>query len=510
MSLRYQICVKLSALFLAVSVFSNLSGQDSIQRSDSTNNHAKEQSQIATQTALDHRPPNVLMICIDDLNDWTGYLGGHPQARTPNLDRLAKTGRAFTNAHCAVPVCSASRISVFSGLHATTHGSYELGPSYTSIKRLDTAPTLHATFKQNGYETLTGGKVLHHGFKGRLEKDIDTILYPRHGGPRPKEAMHWNPRVWDYGPFPETDDQMDDMKLAQAAATFLQQPSEQPFFMTVGFFRPHVPMYVPPRWFEMFDRKTLVLPDASPDDMLDIPDNFKNMNQIAPDHQTVVQSGQWPGFVQAYLASTAFVDHCVGTVLAGLSNGPHMDHTLIVLWSDHGFHLGEKQHWAKRTLWEESTRVPLIFAGKRIRASGSCQEPASLVDLYPTLIEYCELKTQTKLDGISLVPQLNDLSATRAQPVRISSFEGNHAIRSKHWRYIRYRDGSEELYDHRSDAKEHKNLSGNPDLKSIQDRLASYLPTEAAAEVKPIKSREANDENLRQRRKDSGPIGPSP
>jgi arylsulfatase A-like enzyme len=130
--------------------------------------------------------------------------------------------------------------------------------------------------------------------------------------------------------------------------------------------------------------------------------------------------------------------------------------------------------------------------------------------LYPTLIEYCELKTQTKLDGISLVPQLNDLSATRAQPVRISSFEGNHAIRSKHWRYIRYRDGSEELYDHRSDAKEHKNLSGKPDLKSIQDRLASYLPTEAAAEVKPIKSREANDENLRQRRKDSGPIGPSP
>lgn len=452
--------------------------------------------------------PNVVMICIDDLNDWIGYMGGHPQTRTPHLDGLAAKGRAFTNAHCAVPVCSASRVSVISGLHATTHGSYELGPSYQSIPRLDSAPTLHATFKQHGYQTLTGGKVLHHGFKGRLAKDIDTTLHPRHGGPRPPEPLHWNPPIWDYGPFPETDEEMEDMKLAKAAAAFLRQPSDQPFFMTVGFFRPHVPMYVPPHWFSLFDRQTLVLPKAPLEDMSDIPANFQNMNQIAPDHSKVVQSGQWRGFVQAYLASTAFVDHCVGTVLEAIDQGPHAENTLIVLWSDHGFHLGEKQHWAKRTLWEESTRVPLIFAGTGITQPGSCDEAVSLIDLYPTLMECCKLDAAIKLDGVSLVPQLENPKKARTQPVRISSFEGNHAIRSKHWRYIQYQDGSTELYDHRVDGLEYKNLSGDLDFQKIALELASHLPLEAAAEIKPRKSREAFNESLRQRRKQSGPVKP--
>lgn len=460
----------------------------------------------AAETSDDSPQPNVVMICIDDLNDWVGYLGGNPEAKTPNIDALAAKGMAFTNAHCAVPVCSPSRISIISGLHPTTHGSYELGPSYTSIERLDNAPTIHATFRKAGYQTLSGGKVLHHGFKNRLSKDVDITLHGRHGGPRPKEPMNWNPRVWDYGPFPETDDQMDDMKLALAAAEHLQQPSKKPFFMTVGFFRPHVPMYVPPRWFSMFDQASLTLPQAPLQDMSDIPTNFQNMNQIAPEHQKVKQSGKWRGFVQAYLASTAFVDHCVGTVIDALNRGPHAKNTLVVLWSDHGFHLGEKQHWAKRTLWEESTRVPLIFAGRDIHAGQTCDQPVSLIDIYPTLMDRCGLNETLALDGISLTPQLENPESPRKQPAIISSFEGNHAVRSRDWRYIRYRDGSEELYDHRNDQNEFQNLAGNSDFESIRKNLATFLPVNPASEVKPEASREFNNKDLRNRRRSSGPV----
>ena len=450
--------------------------------------------------------PNVLMISIDDLNDWVGYMGGHSQTQTPHLDALAARGRAFTNAHCAVPVCSPSRISVISGLHATTHGSYELGPSYTSIERLRDAPTLHSTFRQNGYQTVSGGKVLHHGFNDRIAADVDLILQKGRGGPRPDKPLHWTPRIWDYGPFPETDDLMLDMKLAKAAANYLQKPVDQPFFMSVGFFRPHVPMYVPPHWFDLFDVDRIELPEAPPWDMNDIPSNFQDMNQIAPAHAQVQEAGQWRGFVQAYLASTAFVDHCVGTVLNGLAKGPHANNTVIVVWSDHGFHLGEKQHWAKRTLWEESTRVPLIFAGSGVQTAGPCAEAVSLIDIYPTLVEMCKLNSNSKLDGISLLPQVNNPNQTKASPAIISSFEGNHAIRSKHWRYIRYRDGSEELYDHRTDQREFKNLAGDPKFKAIQAQLASHLPRDSAPEVKPKRDQEANNEVLKKRRQAGGPV----
>ena len=463
-------------------------------------------SQTETARSSPATKQNVVMICIDDLNDWVGFMGGNPETRTPHLDALAKRGRAFTNAHCVVPVCSPSRISVIAGLHATTHGSYELGPSYTSIPRLDHAPTMHATFRQHGYKTLTGGKVLHHGFKGRLAKDIDVVLHGRHGGPRPKEPFHWNPRVWDYGPYPETDEQMDDMKLAKAAAAFLKKPATQPFFMSVGFFRPHVPMYVPPRWFSHFDRSALTLPAAPPEDMSDIPMIFQNMNQIAPTHAQVQMAGQWRGFVQAYLASTAFVDHCVGTLLAGLTSGPNADNTLIVLWSDHGFHLGEKQHWAKRTLWEESTRVPLIIAGNGITPGQPCEEAVSLVDLYPTLMELCDLEAKTQLDGTSLAPQLADPQTPRKQPVVISSFEGNHAIRSRRWRYIRYQDDSEELYDHSKDSREYTNLATEQEYASVIAELATYLPQNSASEVKPLPNRESNNEGLRRLRQTSGAV----
>jgi arylsulfatase A-like enzyme len=375
-----------------------------------------------------------------------------------------------------------------SGLHATTHGSYELGPSYQSIKRLDDVPCMQQYFKDQGYLTLAGGKVLHHGFKGRLSEAIDVNLGDRRGGPRPKQQVNWPVPVWDWGAFPETDREMYDFQLAQAAAHALKEQYDRPFFISVGFFRPHVPMFVPPKWYALYDPQQITLPKAPLDDMSDVPPNFQNIRQIAPTHADVLKAGKWRSMVHAYLACVSFVDMCVGTVMDGLDASPHRDDTIVVLWSDHGFHLGEKQHWAKRTLWEESTRTPLIVAGPGITAADRCQEAVSLLDIYPTLIELCGLPENPHLEGISLAPQIKDPGAPRNRPVLSSSYFGNHAVRTRRWRYIRYIDGAEELYDHRVDPDEFTNLVGEPRLAELKASLARWIPKEVAREVKAARA----------------------
>jgi len=437
--------------------------------------------------------PNVLMICIDDLNDWVGFLGGHPDVATPHIDALANRGRVFTNAHCAVPVCSASRVSVMSGVAAATHGSYELGPRYQQLPALTDVPTMHGYFKANGYTTLSGGKVLHHGFRGRLADDIDRSL-GRTRSPRPQQPLnrppHWS-RAWDWGAFPETNADMADFQLANRAARALQNEFDQPFFLSVGFFRPHVPLYVPPNWFDRYKGDSFELPNAPASDLDDLPPNFLSINDYAaaPTHTEVIRHRKRRGLTRAYLASISFVDHCVGVVLDALKTSPHADNTLVVLWSDHGFHLGEKRHWAKRTLWEESTRVPLLIAGPGIQPGETCSEPASLIDIYPTLVEWCHLPANPRLEGVSLVPQLNDPTTPREQPTITSSYFGNHSVRSKDWRLIVYDDGAVELYDHRNDPDEFHNLAGDPAHQAIRDQLARWLPQQAAPEFKPQSER---------------------
>ena len=432
--------------------------------------------------------PNVLMICIDDLNDWVGFLKGHPETVTPHVDSLAKSGRVFANAHCAVPVCSPSRVSVMSGLAATTHGSYELGPRYEELPALANIPTIQRYFKDNGYYTLSGGKVLHHGFEGRLAGDIDRSL-GRKKSPRPKKPMNrpadWS-GAWDWGAYPENDAEMADFQLAKNAAKALQGDFDKPFFMSVGFFRPHVPLFVPPRWFDLYDAEKTTLPKNPKSDLDDLPKNFLSINDyaVAPTHAEVVKHGKRRSLTRAYLASISFVDHCVGIVLNALTSSPHADNTLIVLWSDHGFHLGEKQHWAKRTLWEESTRVPLLFAGPGIKPEKTCPEPASLLDIYPTLVELCKLPKNSRLEGVSLVPQIEDPTTSRERPAITSLYFGNHSIRSRDWRLIVYKDGAEELYDHRNDPDESHNLASDPAHKVIRDQLARWLPKNPAFEFK--------------------------
>ena len=454
---------------------------------------------ITGLSAQEIEKPNVLFIAIDDLNDWVGFMGGHPQVLTPHMDALAKQGRNFLNAHCAVPVCSASRASVMSGVAATTHGSYELGPRYEQLPALKEVPTLQRYFKNHGYATLSGGKVLHHNFNGRLAEDIDQSL-GRTRSPRPEKPMNrpvnWS-GAWDWGAYPTQDAEMADIQLAHNMARALKEDFDKPFFMSVGFFRPHVPLFVPPKWFNLYDVGKLALPKNPKSDLDDLPKNFLRINDyaVAPTHAEVVSVGKQRSLTHAYLASVSFVDHCVGIVLDALKSSSHANNTLIVLWSDHGFHLGEKQHWAKRTLWEESTRVPLLIAGPGIQPGKPCREPASLIDLYPTLLDLCGLPKAKHLEGVSLVPQLRDAAKARRQPAITSSYFGNHSIRSRDWRLIVYEDGAKELYDHRNDPNEFRNLANDTAYKLTLDKLSKWLPNNAAPEFK------AKSERTRARRK---------
>jgi arylsulfatase A-like enzyme len=457
---------------------------------------------VAPSAQADAGRPNVLMISIDDLNDWTGFLGGYPEIHTPHMDALAAKGRVFSNAHCAIPVCSSSRVSVMSGMAATTHGSYEIGPSYQQLPELNEAPTLHRYFKDNGYTTITGGKVLHHGFGDRLKEDIDLDL-GRPKTARPKDGPMnlpegWS-KAWDWGQFPGNDAEMGDYQLALDAATVLKENHDQPFFMSVGFYRPHVPLLVPPKWFDLYDVEAIPLPKSPESDLADLPPNFRTINDyaLAPKHSEVVSSGKQRSLTQAYLASISFVDHCVGMVMEALKHSPHADNTIVVLWSDHGFHLGEKHHWAKRTLWEESTRVPLLFAGPGIEPGDKCGEPASLIDIYPTLIELCDLPDHGSLDGISLQPQLSDPTTERGQPAITSSYYGNHAVRTRDWRLIAYEDGAKELYDHRNDPGESTNLADEPAHRETLAELMKWVPTEGEPEFRKPSERLKNQRRAR-------------
>lgn len=418
--------------------------------------------------------PNVLLVSVDDLNDWVGALGGHPQARTPNIDRLAARGVLFTNAHCQAPVCAPSRASLATGRLPSTTGMYFLTPALAAEPSLRETRTLTQRFAAEGYETLGVGK-LHHG----NEKPFFQTYGGGMGGfgPLPDEKLVYplEPRLWDWGPHPATDAEMPDTRVADWAIAQLEQEHDEPFFLAVGFYRPHVPMYAPARWFDLHPIDQVQLPPILDDDRLDLPEYAKRLTigHPAPRHEWFVEHDQWHAAVQSYLATSSFVDACVGRVLDALDQSPHADDTIVVLFSDHGFHLGEKQRWAKRSLWERSTHVPLIVSAPGL-AAGRCAQPVGLVDLYPTLIGLCGLAPEPDLDGHSLEPLLDDPENASWPNAAVTTFgPGNHAVRTARFRYIRYADGSEELYDHATDRHEWHNLLAQPGAPD--DEMAATL-----------------------------------
>jgi len=430
------------------------------------------------------RRPNVLMIAIDDLNDWVGCLGGHPQARTPQMDRLASRGTVFLNAHVQSPLCNPSRASLMTGLRPSTTGIYGLAPGIREVEALKHWVTLPQYFASHGYATAGFGKVYHDGsIPPRLRTNEFHVWGIAPGMPYPPAKFVATPdtiKAMDWGVFPEDDRDQADWKIAQAAITHLQSlPPGKPFFVAVGFRLPHVPCFASRRWFEEgppLDKVTLPL--VKPDDRNDVPFFAWYLHWKLPEPRLhwLERANQWRPLVQAYLASTAFMDSQIGRVLDALRATGAESNTVVVLWSDNGWHLGQKGVTGKNTLWEPSTRVPLIFAGPGVREGGRCKQPAELLDIYPTLIELCGLPSRGGLEGHSLVPQLKDAKATRPWPAITTHNVGNHAVRSERWRYIRYADGSEELYDLETDPHEWQNLARDIRLADIVKEHARWLP----------------------------------
>ncbi len=432
------------------------------------------------------KKPNVLFIAIDDLNDWVGCLGGHPDVKTPHLDRLAKRGVLFTRAYCAAPACNPSRAALMTGIRPATSGIYTNPQPWRKSEILKNAVTLPQHFMAAGYHALGSGKIYH----GRFPDPPSWHEYwpsktrCRPGDPVPaKRPVNGipNARHFDWGPLDVPNEKMGDWQVADWVIKQLRQEHDKPFFLACGFFRPHLPWYVPRKYFDLYPVDKITLPNVKADDLDDVPPIGKRMARPKGDHAKVVKHKQWRKAVQGYLASISFVDDCVGRVIDAFDKGPHRDNTVIVLWSDHGWHLGEKLHWRKFALWEEATHNVLMCVAPGVtKPGGRCESPVGLIDIYPTLIELCGLEPRKELEGASLVPLLKDPAAKRDRPALTTHGRRNHSIRSKRWRYIRYSDGTEELYDHQNDELEWNNLAKDAQYADVKRELARWLPTKDA------------------------------
>ena len=423
--------------------------------------------------------PNVLMIAVDDLNDWIGCLGGHPQAKTPHIDRLASRGVLFSNAHCQAPICNPSRVSLMTGRLPSTTGIYLLSP--TAFRRspaLEDSQTIPEYFAKHGYATFGCGKIYHNC----TSTETFHKYGPRGGfGPLPKKKINYpiGHPLWDWGEFPESDDRTPDAKVADWAVEQLRRDHDKPFFLAAGFFRPHVPLYAPKQWWDLYPPEDEIeLPKVLDTDRDDIPQYGKDLTAgfPAPRHSWFVENQQWKRAVRGYLACVSFVDHQIGRVLEALEQSRYIDNTIVVLWGDHGWALGEKQRWAKRALWQRETGVPLIIAVPGMAAGAKTSNPAGLIDIYPTLIELCGLPPNERLEGHNLVPVLKSPSIQWEVPTICTFWKDNHAVISQRWRYIRYADGSEELYEITKDPREWHNLAGDARYAGAIKAHAAHLP----------------------------------
>ena len=440
--------------------------------------------------------PNVLFMAIDDLNDWIGCLGGHPDVKTPNLDRLAARGVLFTNAHCSAPACNPSRASLMTGILPSTSGVYHNPDPWRKSPVLKDAVTIPQHFMAHGYSAVGGGKIYHGSFpdppswqdyfpsqQKNKPDDPEPANRPANGIP--------NTAHFDWGPVDVPDEEMGDRQVAAWAKQQLQKKHDKPFFIGCGFFRPHLPWYVPTKYFDMYPPDKITLPNIKENDLDDVPAIGRKMARPEGDHAKVIEYNQWRKAVQGYLASISFVDTCVGRVIDALDSSAYVDNTIVILWSDHGWHLGEKLHWRKFSLWEEATHNVLMVVAPGVTGAGQrCSRPVTMLDIYPTLIDLCNLTPKRELQGKSFLPLLKNPQAQWDRPALTTHGRDNHSLRSEQFRYIRYSDGTEELYDHEKDELEWTNLANDPKYAGVKKQLAKWFPTTSAPEALPAKTKE--------------------
>lgn len=418
--------------------------------------------------------PNVLFICIEDLNDCVGFLGGYQGVQTPNMDRLAERGIVFTQAHCPATICNPSRTAVLTGIRPSDSGIYSNTSPWR--KSLPNAVTLPQHFMNHDYHVVSAGKIFHGpepaSWHDSLEHPVDAepSIKPLHGIPK-MGAMDW-------GPLDIPDEATYDMKVSQWATEYLAQEHKRPFFLAVGLCSTHLPWYAPRKYHELYPEDQIVLPEVKDDDLDDVPPaGWEQPERWSIFRTQIASRRKEKEVLRAYFACVSFVDVCIGKLMKALEESAYAENTIIVVWSDHGYHFGEKQLWGKATLWEESTRVPFIISCPNSNGidPAACNVPVSLLDIYPTLIELCGLDLRPELHGISLSPLLKqpDMEVRRAV---ITTHFHSHSVRNARWRYIRHGNGSEELYDHHADPMEFDNLAHDLQYLDVKQQLKVWLP----------------------------------
>ncbi|PTX98532.1 sulfatase [Opitutus sp. ER46] len=424
--------------------------------------------------------PNILFISVDDLRDWTGYLGHNRQAKTPNIDRLARQGTVFTRAYCASPSCNPSRAALMSGLRPNTSGVYENNNDWRRVISED--KMLTTTLRRAGYYVCGAGKIYHEYYPRRSE--WDDYLEKEGGLPAVPPGVSTGIGGIRFAPLDCRDDELNDYHITDYGIEELKKPHDKPFFLAIGLHKPHMPWNVPRKYYDLFPLDEIELPPYLESDLDDIPPAGVRMAQPEGDHARVQKSGRWKEAVRGYLAATAYTDMNIGRLLEALEKSPYAANTIVCLWGDHGWHLGEKHHWRKFALWEEATRTPLIWLVPGLTKPGSvCDRPVDLMSLYPTLTDLCGIPTPAHLEGRSVKPLLADPHAAWDTPALITYQYNNHAVRNDGWRYIRYANGDEELYDEHADVNEWKNLATDPAQRARMEQLRAFIPTRNAPNI---------------------------
>lgn len=417
--------------------------------------------------------PNVLFIAVDDLNHWVGHLGRNPQTRTPNIDRLAKMGVTFTRAYCAAPICNPSRTALLSGKRPGVTGVYDNSQPFRLGVKVE--ESLVMQFKNADYETLGMGKLWHGGL-GFPEQWSSSGGGAGGAGGRLKEDRSIGPIK--FGITEGGDEVVPDTRIADYGIAELGRKHARPFFLTLGFHKPHMPWNVPQKYYDLHPLANIQLPPHRTNDLDDVPPAGVKMARAFGDHARVLASGRWKEAVQGYLAAISYLDAQVGRVLDAFDRSAYATNTIICFWGDHGWHLGEKEHWRKFALWEEATRAPFIWVVPEVtRAGGVCERTVDFMSIYPTLCDLAGVPLPKHVDGVSLRKLLADPQATWGLPAVTTHGFQNHAVRTERWRYIRYADGGEELYDHSKDEFEFTNLANKGgELEAVKQELAKSLP----------------------------------
>ncbi|UXX80982.1 sulfatase [Reichenbachiella carrageenanivorans] len=441
--------------------------------------------------AQEHKKYNFLFIAVDDLNDWTGFAGGHPQTQTPNMDLLAASGVVFDKAYCAAAVCNPSRSALMTGIRPSSSGVYGNQNYFRDSEVLKEILTIPEYLTQHGYKTMAKGKIFHspngpwansevwgeyEKISGYFGETVKKDGFMANGIPNGviDQNLEW-------GPTDAKLEETSDYQNTQWAASQLQKEHDKPFFLACGLTRPHLKWEVPKAFFDKFPEEEMIVPDILESDLDDIP---SGAHAKTKNYTGIKKYNKQRSAVQAYLANINYADTCIGVVLDALAKSKYAENTVVILWGDHGWHLGEKLHYKKATLWEEATRVPLIIKVPGMTPVGaSCPRTVNLMDLYPTIVALADIPKNESNEGNDITPLLMNPMADWQYPSLTTQGENRHSVRDERYRYTRYDDGSEELYDHSVDSLEWINLADHPKYAQIKTRLEKAMPTENVPEI---------------------------